>query len=71
MYHFGVPNIVIWLSHVILGAYFLFIGYNLLNKKQIGQVNSLILIVLGVLMALYHGHLWFTHRNIKHTQENH
>ena len=70
MYHFNLPGIVVWLTHLILGVYFLFIGYTLLNKKSIGQINSLILIVLGILMFLYHGHIWLTSGSHKKDDKN-
>lgn len=58
MYHFGVSGIVIWLSHILMGIFFAYIGYLTLNKKQLPQIISLILIILGVLAFLYHLHLW-------------
>lgn len=59
MYHFGMEGWLIWLSHIIIGSYLSYIGYSLLNNKNIRQIDSLILIVLGVLGALYHLHTWY------------
>ena len=59
MYHFGMSGSIIWTSHIFMGSFFSYLGYLTLNKKDIGQINSLILIVIGVLGALYHLHLWY------------
>jgi hypothetical protein len=56
MYHFGVPGVVIWITHILLGFYFMFLGYKLIDKLR---KHGLILISLGVLMAAYHSHLLF------------
>ncbi len=63
-YHFGVPVEVIWSTHIILGLYFLYLGYNLLNT--IFKNHGVILIIFGSLMSTYHSHLWYLHINKKH-----
>ena len=55
-YSFGVPKVAIWTTHILTGLYFLYLGSLILNKYQL---HAIILIVFGVLMILYHGHLWF------------
>jgi diphthamide biosynthesis methyltransferase len=67
-YHFGVPAIAIWLTHIVLGLYFCVVGYMMLNNYKLHQLVSLSFIVMGVLMLLYHAHLWYnstkkTHAN--------
>lgn len=54
MYHFGISGLVIWITHILLGLYFIFLGYNLIDKVR---KHGLILISLGVLMTAYHSHL--------------
>tara|TARA_A100001015_G_C14913324_1_gene681340 strand:- start:767 stop:1045 length:279 start_codon:yes stop_codon:yes gene_type:complete len=74
MYHFGVSGIVIWLSHILMGTFFSYVGYLTLNKKPIPQIVSLALINLGVLAFLYHLHLWLykSHsRKNNHNSHNH
>jgi len=73
MYHFGVSGIVIWLSHILMGSFFAYVGYLTLNKKEIPQIVSLVLIILGVLGLLYHLHLWVykSHRNIELSKHDH
>ncbi len=58
-YHFGVPSQVIWSSHLLMGAFFVYVGYAILTKKPLSVAVALILVVLGALGALYHAHLWW------------
>ena len=55
-YSFGVQKELIWTTHILVGIYFLYLGKLLLNKYQ---YHAIILIVFGVLMSLYHSHLWY------------
>lgn len=57
-YHFGVSGEMVWMGHIVLGLYFLYLGY-LLTKKQDVLYHGVTLIVFGVMMASYHSHLWF------------
>ena len=56
-YSFGVPAILIWLSHIIFGIYFLWLGYSMVCDPKYKLHGSVILIV-GALMFTYHGHIW-------------
>ncbi len=58
-YHFGVPAVAVWSSHIIMGLFFLYIGYLLIEGKRINKWISISLIVIGVLAVLYHSHLWY------------
>ena len=58
-YHFGVANELIWSSHVLMGLFFIYVGYELISKKKISLPVALILVVLGAVGALYHLHLWY------------
>lgn len=57
-YHFGIPSIAIWLSHIIFGLYFIYLGYNLINLDDF-KIHGMILSSMGVLMLSYHAHLWY------------
>ena len=59
-YAFGVPLVAIWITHILIGVYFAWLGYNLSDIKQY-KIHGIVLIVLGALMASYHVHLWFNH----------
>ena len=50
--------------HMLVGVYFIYLGYLLVNKKNLSY-NNTILIVLGVVSALYQLYLWykFPHKN--------
>jgi hypothetical protein len=58
-YHFGVPNEMIWGSHIIMGIFFVYVGYELIMKRKLPIYVSLIVVVLGALGLLYHIHLWY------------
>ena len=59
-YSFGVPLAAVWLTHILVGVYFLWLGYKLTDMKQY-KLHGIVLIVLGALMATYHAHLWFNY----------
>ena len=58
-YHFGVPSIAVWIQHILSGLLLLYIGYVGVSTGKISKNMSIILIVVGVLAALYHTHLWY------------
>jgi len=58
-YHFGVSNELIWSSHILMGLFFIYVGYEVIMKQKIGVPVALTLVVLGALAGLYHAHLWY------------
>lgn len=60
-YHFGVPGYAVWTSHILIGIYLVYTGWMLYTKNKTDKLAPIMLIVLGVLAALYHAHIWFTH----------
>ena len=69
-YHFGVPAIAIWMQHIVSGLLLLYIGYVGVSTGKISKNMSLILIVVGVLAALYHAHLWYYNKKNKGHDES-
>ena len=69
-YHFGVPAIAIWMQHIVSGLLLLYIGYVGIITGKISKNMSLILIVAGVLAALYHSHLWYYNKKNKGHDES-
>ena len=67
-YHFGVPGIAVWIQHILSGLLLLYIGYEGLSTGKISKNMSLILVVVGVLAAAYHAHLWYY--NSKHKKKH-
>ncbi len=61
-YHFGVSTEIIWSSHVLMGLFFIYVGYELIMKRKLSIAVALTLVVLGALAALYHAHLWYESR---------
>ena len=57
-YAFGIPNYVIFLTHLINAILFIGIG---LRYIDIGDIISLYLIISGSLAGLYHAHLMYIH----------
>lgn len=58
-YSYGIPGPVIWIMHMIIGLLILYVGYVELNHYRVSQLVALLLIILGVLAILYHGHLYY------------
>lgn len=69
-YHFGVPATLVWSSHILLGLYFIYIGYLLFEGKKINKYISISLIVIGILAILYHLHLWYNNKKGKVDEVN-
>lgn len=69
-YHFGVPGFVVWTSHILIGLYLVYVGWVLYDKKRLDKYAPILLIVLGVLAALYHSHIWLTHLMEDKTPKN-
>ena len=63
-YHFGVPKKVIWSLHILIGIYFICLGYIMLETKF--KIHGVILIILGALMSAYQSHLWILHSKQEH-----
>ncbi len=58
-YSFGVPTEVIWSTHILMGVFFVYIGYELIMHKKIPEYMALIIAILGALALFYHLHLWY------------
>ena len=58
-YSFGMPSEAIWGSHILMGLFFIYVGYELVMKRKLSIAVALTLVVLGALAALYHIHLWY------------
>lgn len=57
-YQYNVPGWVIWVVHILIGLYLIYLGWLLLNRKPMGNYVAVSLFVLGVLALLYHLHIW-------------
>ena len=40
-YHYGVPGKLIWISHILYGLFFIYLGYRLLENKPINKYISI------------------------------
>ena len=60
-YHFGVPYEVVWISHILMGIFFVYIGYELIMHRKIPEYIGVIVVVIGAIGGLYHTHLWIDH----------
>jgi hypothetical protein len=56
-YHYNLPGYLVWISHILIGAFLLYLGYTVVNTHQIPTWSGTILIILGTLALFYHGHL--------------
>ena len=58
-YHFGVSNELVWSSHILMGLFFIYVGYEIIMKQRLSVPVAMTIVVLGALGALYHAHLWY------------
>ncbi len=66
-YHFGVSNELIWSSHLLMGFFLIYVGYELIMKRRLPEYVALVVVVLGAVGALYHAHLWYEQLSSKKT----
>ncbi len=67
-YSFGMPNEAIWGSHILMGLFFVYVGYELVMKRRLSTPIALVVVVLGALGVLYHIHLWYEGLTSSHKQ---
>ena len=67
-YSFGMPNEAIWGSHILMGLFFVYVGYELIMKRKLSIPIALVVVVLGALAVLYHIHLWYEGLTSSHKQ---
>jgi len=58
-YSFGTPGLLVWLSHIGIGLYFLYLGYHMVRQSPLTINHGIILVILGSMAALYHAHIMF------------
>jgi len=63
LYSFEVPGFIIWISHISIGIFLMYVGYMLLNNQSVNQMTTLIVMMLGVLALAYHSHLMYVNWN--------
>jgi hypothetical protein len=61
-YHFDVPAVWVWISHILIGLLLIYIAYLILEKKTINKYIAILLIVIGVIAIFYHAHIWYIER---------
>ena len=62
-YSFGIPGPVIWTLHLLIAAFLIYIGYNILYHKTLNTNWGLLLLILGTLAGFYHAHLWYLNQS--------
>jgi hypothetical protein len=61
-YHYGLSGKIIWSTHILLGIFYVYLGYLIVEQtKVINKYYGIALIVLGFLSTLYHSHLWYNY----------
>ena len=58
-YHFGVPAIGVWISHILIGAFMIYFSYGVMTGMKFPPYVPIIMIVIGSMAILYHAHLWY------------
>jgi hypothetical protein len=52
-------GLLIYLFHIIMGSFLVYVGYELLIKNKLNDKLILLIIILGALAVAYHAHLLF------------
>lgn len=58
-YHYNIPKYIIYIVHILVGIWLMFLGYKLTQKEKLLQYEKTILIVLGIVVILYQIWLWY------------
>lgn len=43
-----------------MGIFFTYIGYLIIEGKKVNKWIAISLVIIGILAALYHSHLWYS-----------
>ena len=62
-YHFDVPAVLVWSSHIIIGLLLIYVAYLIIEGKSVQKWIGILLLVIGVIAALYHAHIWYVERH--------
>jgi Na+/H+ antiporter NhaA len=60
-YHFNIPSEFVWMSHILMAFFFVYIGYEIIKRRKIPDYMAIIIIILGATGGFYHTHLWYDH----------
>ena len=62
-YHFNVPAVLVWVSHILIGLLLIYVSYLIIEHKNINKWLGILLFVIGLIGALYHIHIWYVERS--------
>lgn len=57
-YYGGLKGPIIWTTHILMGIFFAYIGYLLMNNKPVPKPMAIVVLSLGLLAVVYHAYLW-------------
>ena len=69
-YRFGVPGVAIWIFHILLGLWFVYVGRKALNDGIMTKNTATIILVIGALAAVYHAHIAIYEMYLKKDEQN-
>ncbi len=58
-YHYNVPKILIYIIHILVGVWLMYLGYKLTQKNKLLQYEKNILVILGITVIIYQSWLWY------------
>lgn len=61
-YHFDVPAVLVWISHIVIGLLLVYVSYLIIEGKNISKWIGILLLLIGVIAAVYHAHIWYVER---------
>jgi len=62
-YHFKVPAVWVWISHIVIGLLLMYVAYLIVENKPINKYIGILLLLIGVIAILYHAHIWYVERS--------
>ena len=57
-YRFGVPRTLVYIFHIIVGMWIVYVGYLLTRNRPLGNVHRALLLIAGIVSLTYHLVLW-------------
>jgi len=58
-FHYGIPRIIIYILHILIGCFLVYVGYRVTQGNKISKPSKITLITLGSVVLLYQAWLWY------------
>jgi len=65
-YSSGLNHNIIHTLHLLVGLWFIYIGFNRITDKTINNVHYIILLIVGIILVIYQSYLWYLYPDKKY-----